>query len=128
MHSLTILGTAVTWTDSLCLASHWKYWKPGVQIYINKIIHLLKTKLWISNFQDFIPYTDMHTCILTDRKTDMHIYVVVNTLSKISLKHTGFCFYTVEYCVYSPAKFWILNLKMCIQWYWPRQWDILLES
>lgn len=70
----------------------------------------------------------MHAYIQTDRKTDMHIYVVVNTLSKISLKHTGFCFYTIRVLCLFTCKFWILNLKMCIQWYWPRQWDILLKS
>lgn len=55
-------------------------------------------------------HTCMHAYIQTDRKTDMHIYVVVNTLSKISLKHTGFCFYTIRVLCLFTCK--ILNSEL----------------
>ena len=61
-------------------------------------------------FYSMYMYTDMHTCILTDRKKDMHVYVVVNTLSKISLKHTGFCFYTSRVLCLLTCK--ILNSEL----------------
>ena len=61
-------------------------------------------------FYSMYMYTDMHTCILTDRKKDMHIYVVVNTLSKISLKHTGFYFYTIRVLCLLTCK--ILNSEL----------------